>query len=94
MPAATGLRRFLFCCLLFHLNLALKDRTPLLVVRHRHATFDADLDALLWRFALSQQSIQKRHETSVFVDTFDGRKRFTVGAAKGADPTLWGVWPV
>jgi hypothetical protein len=41
----------------------------LLVVRHRHATFDADLDALLWRVALSQQSIQKRHETSVFVDT-------------------------
>jgi len=45
-------------CLLFslllQLVLALKDRTPLLVVGHWHTTFDAHLDALLGGFALTK----------------------------------------
>lgn len=61
--------------------LALQDRTPLLVVGYRHATFHANLNSLLGLFGLSQQSLQKRHETSVFLDTFDGRKGFKVGPA-------------
>jgi hypothetical protein len=68
--------------LLLHLVLALQDRAPLLVVSHRHPTFDAHLNALLWRFAFSQQFAQERHETSVFLDTFDGGDWFMVGPQK------------
>ena len=74
------LSRLLLRRLQLQLVLTLEDRTPLLVVSHRHATFDANLDTLLWRFALTQQSTQKRHEASVFLDTFDGPKQFGVGA--------------
>jgi hypothetical protein len=73
------LRRLFLGRLELHLVLTLEDRTPLLVVCHRHATFDAYLDALFRLFGPSQQFIQKRHQASAFLDTFDGRKGFRVG---------------